>query len=96
MRPILGVALAIGMFGVWRPAIAACSADAATATFLELNAKIGDMLTDGTPVSLINDLQSRVVAAQSRMVAASIRGDIQAECDEVARLQSAFRQAGVR
>ena len=96
MSPILGVVLAIVMLGVWGPAIAACSADAATATFLELNAKIGDMLTDGTPMSVINDLQGRVVAAQSRMVAASIRGDIQAECDEVARLHAAFREAGVR
>ncbi|HWB49210.1 MAG TPA: hypothetical protein VG651_08875 [Stellaceae bacterium] len=66
------------------------------ATFLELNAKVADMLTDGTPLSVINQLQSRVVAAQSRMMAAGMRGDIQTECDEVARLQAAFRQAGIR
>lgn len=95
MRPVLGVALALAISSV-RPAIAACSEDAAMATLLELNAKIADMLTDGTPMTLVQQLQGRVVAAQSRMMAAGMRGDIQTECDEVARLQAAFRQAGAR
>lgn len=78
------------------PAVAACSEADAQTVFLELNAKTADMLSDGTPIELMNQLQGRLIAAQSRMMAAAMRGDIQTECDEVARLQAAFRQAGVR
>lgn len=96
MRPVQRVVIALAICAAWKPAIAACSQDTATAAFLELNAKIADMLTDGTPMSVVQQLQGKVVAAQSRMMAAGMRGDIQTECDEVARLQAAFRQAGVR
>jgi hypothetical protein len=96
MRPVQRVVIALAICAVWKPVIAACSQDTATAAFLELNAKIADMLTDGTPMSLVQELQGRVVATQSRMMAAGMRGDIQTECDEVARLQAAFRQAGIR
>jgi hypothetical protein len=73
-----------------------CSEATVTARFLDLNAKTADMISNGTPVEFWSRLQSQLVAAQSRMIAASMRNDLQSQCNEITKLEANFRQAGVQ